>query len=185
MVTTGLHLSSVCLSNLPFFYLPLFKPLSIFKKSPRLQRNALQRFCFQGERSRAHQRSRPRVRSSLKSTLKLKKRPSINSTRWTTACYQHNIYLVCTIKQTLHAVATNQHWQTDIAQYCWKLQRCCIHCQHKCMQHCFSVSVNKTSIDDCYHYCWNYNPLHIQYSVYIWCNIIKHHAHIQYNLTSF
>lgn len=107
--------STSLLSNLPFPSLLLLNPLSSFINSSRIQRNAPQRFCFQGESSSAHPRSRPHVRSFLRSTLKLKKRRFTNSTRQTKACSQQ-IYLVCTIKQTLHTVATNPHPKSATAQ---------------------------------------------------------------------
>lgn len=65
----------------------------------------------------AQPRSRPHVRNSLKPTLKLKKRPCTNNTRWPKACCRPNIYLVCRKKQTLHTTTTNQHTKSDIAQY--------------------------------------------------------------------
>ena len=119
MVTPGLRLRSehlhFCLIKPSFLiFAPFFKPLS-----SRLQRNALRRFCSRAatSSSSAPLRSTPPVRSSLKSTPQLRRRPCINSTRWARACCWHKIYLVRTSKQTLHVTAANEDITLHIAQH--------------------------------------------------------------------
>lgn len=85
-----------------------FFPLTYFKSfwhpfiKIRQQGIAPQKFCLPTVKNGAQPRSRPHVKSSLKSTLWLNKRPFTSSATWTKACCLHRIYLVCL--HTLHVL---------------------------------------------------------------------------------
>lgn len=92
-------------------------PLTFWKMS-RLQSNAPQRFCLQEVKDGTQPRCRPHVRSSLKPTLGLKKRPFTRSARRTKACCWCKTYPVC-IKTTLYRSEIFNHTSASVVT--WRL----------------------------------------------------------------